>query len=149
MKSNSTSRRANKTQEIGFTLVEVLIVVAVIGILSSIAIPSYMDYVTRGKIPDATSGLATKRTQIEQSFQDNRTYVGAPACANDTTTSRYFDFACTAATATTFTVRAQGKASMTGFTYTVNQTNTKATTASPAGWGTSVNCWVIRKGGAC
>lgn len=136
-------------RENGFTLLEVMIVVAIVGILSSIALPTYMDYVTRGRIPDATSGLATKRTQIEQSFQDNRTYVGAPACANDTTMSRYFDFSCTAATATTFTLRAQGKAAMAGFTYTVNQTNTKATTASPAGWGTSVNCWVIKKGGAC
>ena len=67
----------------GFTLIELMIVVAIVGILATIAYPSYTDYVIRGRIPDATSGLAAKRVQMEQFFQDNRTYVGAPACAAD------------------------------------------------------------------
>lgn len=135
----------------GFTLLELMIVVAVIGILTMIAVPSYKDYVIKGKIPEATSNLATKRVQMEQFFQDNRTYAGAPACNADSTTSQNFDFSCAAApTATAYTLRAVGKGAMSGFTYTINEGNAKATTAVMSGWGTApISCWVIRKGGGC
>ena len=135
----------------GFSLIELMVVVSIISILSMIAIPSYVNYVTRGKIPDATSNLATKRVQMEQYFQDNQTYVNAPTCNSDTTTSQYFNFSCTsAATATTYTLQAVGKSSMAGFTFTIDQANTKKTTAVPTGWSLpSTNCWVIQKGGTC
>ncbi len=139
-------------QQRGFTLIEILIVVAIIGILSAIALPSYKDYVTRGKIPDAISGLSTKRVQMEQFFQDNRTYVGATACNADATTSKYFDFSCSvAATATTFTLQAVGKSAMAGFTYTLDQSNAKSTGGVPAGWSqpNPNNCWAIKKDGSC
>lgn len=144
-----------KTQ-IGFTLIELMIVVAIIGILMAIALPNYNDYVIRSKIPDATSGLSNKRVQMEQYFQDNRTYVAAPACTADTTTSQYFDFSCpvaTPGTATTFTLAAVGKGSMAAFTYTVDQNGTKTSTiaaTAPSGWAaTSASCWITRSGGAC
>lgn len=139
-----------KTQK-GFTLVEMMIVVLIIGVLAAVALPAYTDYITRGKIPDATSGLAAKRVKMEQFFQDNRTYVGAPDCNADTTTSQYFDFSCAAAPAVSvnsFTLQAVGKASMTGFTYTIDETGTRATTAVPSGW-TIASCWVTKKGGVC
>lgn len=152
-----------KTQN-GFTLIELMVVVAIIGILSAIAIPSYSDYITRGRIPDATSTLAAKRVRMEQYFQDNHTYIGSPVCqtwdavalawvaAPDTTASRYFDFTCAPIpTANTFTIQAAGKnpGPMAGFTYTINQAGDKATTATPAGWTANGSCWVTGKGGAC
>ena len=142
-----------KTQE-GFTLIELLIVIAVIGILAAVALPSYSDYITRGKIPDATSGLASRRVKMEQFFQDNRTYVGAPDCVADTTASEYFDFSCSvAATATTYTLQAAGKASMAGFAYTINEAGARATTTTPPastkGWAGNAACWVTKKGGVC
>ena len=138
----------------GFTLVELMVVVAIIGILSAIALPAYSDYVMRGKIPDAIANLAAKRVSLEQFYQDNKTYAAAPACATDTTTSKYFDFSCSVAgTASAYTLQAVGKTSMAGFTYTVDQSNAKGTviaSPAPAGWvSTSTTCWITNKGGAC
>jgi len=136
----------------GFTLIEMMVTVAIIAILAAVALPSYTDYVIRSKIPDATSGLATKRVRLETFYDNNRTYVNAGDCANDTTTSQYFDFRCTAdpaTTANTYTLEAVGKGSMAGFTYRINQSNVKSTPSVPAGWTSSASCWVVRKDGSC
>ena len=155
------------TRSRGFTLIEVLIAIAIVGILTSLALPSYTDYVRRGKITEATAGLANMRVQMEQYFQDNRTYQaggGNPApCAADSAVptpgnARYFAFTCVGLTATAFEIRADGVAAqgMGGFRYTVNQQNQQATeisgAAAAAGYVSNANCWVVRKGagaGAC
>jgi type IV pilus assembly protein PilE len=137
---------------LGFTLIELMVVVAIVGILATIAYPAYTDYIIRGRIPDAASALSAKRVEMEQFFQDNRTYVGAPACNADAATSRWFDFDCNpAATATTYTLRAVGKGAMAGFAYTVNQANVKASAITRAGWNNPNpnTCWAIRKDGSC
>ncbi len=142
-----------KTQR-GFTLIELMMALVVVGILTAIALPSYTAYIVRGKVPDATSNLSTKRVQMEQFFMDSRTYVAAPACTADTTTSKYFDFSCPVQTATTYTLQAAGKSSMAGFTYTVDQANTKTSafvSPAPSSWvaATPNNCWVTNTGGVC
>lgn len=138
----------------GFTLIEVMITVAIIGILSAIALPAYTDYITRGRIPEATSQLAAKQVRMEQWFQDSRTYRAASGTdcyigASDTTSSKYFTFSCAASSATAYTITATGTGAMSGFVYTVNQNGDKATTGVPTGWSTSTSCWVIKKGGVC
>lgn len=144
-----------KTQN-GFTLIELMVVVAIIGILAAIAIPNYADYVTRGRIPDATSGLAAKRVRMEQFYQDNRTYVGAPDLTADAATSRFFTFSGVAADGPpqTFTLQAVGNdpGPMAGFTFTVDQAGARTTTVSAAlataGWA-GAGCWITRKAGQC
>jgi type IV pilus assembly protein PilE len=153
---NQGRKKAMKQQK-GFTLIELMIVVVIVGILAAIALPNYTDYVTRGKIPDATSGLASKRVQMEQYFQDNRTYANvgallAPGCVADSTTSQYFTFSCVAGsqTATTYTLQAVGTGAMAGFNYTVDQNNLKGSNITASGWAaSSATCWVTKKGGAC
>ena len=139
----------------GFTLLELMITIAIISILTSIAIPSYSIYMIEGKIPDATSNLATKRVKNEQFFQDNRTYTGADVspggCVNDTISSQYFTFSCAVNSSLTYTIVATGVRSMTGFQFSIDQSNTKQTLAVPSGWALPAtnNCWIKNNGGGC
>lgn len=126
----------------GFTLIELLIVVAIIGILAAIAIPNYSDYVTRGKIAEATSALSDGRIRMEQYFQDNRTYVGGPAPA----ATANFTYVTSNLTTTTYFITATGTGSLNTYNYRIDQNNTKA---SVTPWGTNAACWVIKKGGLC
>ncbi|MEF8721243.1 MAG: prepilin-type N-terminal cleavage/methylation domain-containing protein [Candidatus Accumulibacter delftensis] len=74
----------------GFTLIEIMMVVIIIGILAAIAVPSYSDYLIRSRITQATAGLSERRVRMEQFFQDNHTYFGGPGCTTSATT--YFAF---------------------------------------------------------
>lgn len=148
------------TRPQGFTLIEILVVVAIVGILAAVALPAYTDYVRRGKITEGTSGLSELRLRAEKWFADNRTYQAVPASGSTpgfTQTiqgSRYFTFACTAPTANTFTCTATGGTasdpSMTGFAYTIDQSNVRGSTfTSVPGWNNSTTCWVTRKSETC
>jgi type IV pilus assembly protein PilE len=134
----------------GFTLLEVMIAVALIGILAGIGIPSYKTYSLQGKLPEAHAALAGQRLKMEQSYQDNQTFVGACASGSSTalpaSTAR-FSFACSSLTANTYTVTATGAGAMNGFVFTINQDNVKATTGAPAGWTTKSSCWVTSSSG--
>jgi len=134
-------------KQAGFTALELMIVVAIVAILAAVALPSYSDYVKRGKVTEVTSALGAGRVNLEQSFLDTRTYVGGPCPASTTS----FTIACGtgagAPTATSYTITATGVSDMAGFVYTVNQANAK-TAAGPWVSGTQ-GCWIFRKGDAC
>ena len=133
----------------GFTIIELMIVVAVIGILASVAYPSYTNYVKRGKIAEATSTLSELRLRAEKFFADNRTYAGFPDVINGT---RYFTYTCPTKTATTFQCNAVGIAGqgMGGFTYTINESNVRTSAfVGQAGWNNSATCWVLKAGDSC
>jgi type IV pilus assembly protein PilE len=142
-----------KSRQAGFTLIEVMITVAIIGILAAIALPSYGDYVRRGRITEALAGLSDMRVKMEQFFQDNRTYAGA--CTTGTVAPKpadtaYFTYGCSFLAAGTYTVTASGAGSMLGFVYTIDQANVRNTTALPTGWsGANNGCWVLKKDGSC
>ena len=138
----------------GFTLIELMIVMAVIGILAAVAFPAYKDYVMRGQIAEATAALSDGRIKAEQFYQDNHSYSNGgttPWCPPD---AKDFTMGCTSGTAPdiyTITATGQPGSNVDGFKYTINQDNAKTTviTNSTAGWGTGGACWITKKGGTC
>jgi len=142
----------------GFTLIELMIAVAVVAILSAIALPSYTDYMRRSKLAEATSALLTMRTKLEQFYQDQRTFDGACVAgtvAPKPTGLKYFTIDCPQRTATQYTVTATGIKEMAGIVFSINEANTRATTVTPgsamapAGYMDNATCWVQKKGGMC
>lgn len=155
MSMGNTMRR----RTLGFTLLELMITVAIVGILAAIALPSYNYFVTRSRIIEGTTALGDMRSQMEKWFMDNRSYLDptSGACAADPWITNYNGVAsnkfqlkkgvggCSAAA---YEIQADGVGPMSGFSYSINQTNTKQTLATP--WGkTSGNCFVDKKDGTC
>ncbi len=135
----------------GFTLIEVMIVVAIIAILGAVAVPQYKDYVTRSHLAEATSRLAALQVQMEQFYLDTHTYANSPACNSDSTSSNSFTFACVGtASITDYTLRATGRGQMSGFALDIDK-NGKSTNAVPSGWSkpSPNTCWVAKKDGSC
>lgn len=58
----------NPQMQKGFTLIELMIVVAIIGILASVAVPTYMDYITRAQVSEATNLLGGLRSPIVENY---------------------------------------------------------------------------------
>lgn len=140
----------------GFSLIELMIAIAIVGILAGIAYPAYTDYVQRSKISEAVANLSDMRTKLEQFFLDRRTYVGA--CAANTVApkpsggaAKYFTYDCNL-TATAYTVTATGVGDMADFIYQIDQANTRTTVKVPEsrGWVLpTTSCWALRKDGSC
>jgi type IV pilus assembly protein PilA len=77
----------------GFTLIELMIVVAIIGILAAVALPAYQDYTKRAKLSEVILAASACRTSITEVFQTNNAAslpaAGLWGCESSTSTSKY------------------------------------------------------------
>lgn len=141
----------------GFTLIELMITVAIIGILAAVALPSYSGYVQRSRIAEATGDLSATRVRLEQFYQDNRHY-GSTAAACGTALpnegNKPFVYTCTwgsTASNQSFLLRATGRpdGAMAGFIFTLDNDNTRATTGFPGAADLPRACWISKRGDNC
>ena len=122
----------------GFTLLELLVVVIIVGILATIAIPGFVKLMERVKGSEATSQLGTMYLAERVYYQDHDKYVpvltdigfDAPVAAQS-----YFTYSVTSATATQFTGAAVRRTAggkppnySPAYTWTIDETNTLAAT---------------------
>lgn len=147
----------NNFRHHGFSLIELMIVVAIVGILTTVAYPGYQDYVRRSALQEAFSDMADMRVKLELFYQSNEhfgTDGQAIPCGHDGVANRVnfaptdsrFTYTCalTGGGNQGYLITATGATSAAvGHTFTVDTTNTKATT-SFKGSVVAKPCWLVR-----
>ncbi|MBK6008756.1 prepilin-type N-terminal cleavage/methylation domain-containing protein [Ramlibacter ginsenosidimutans] len=138
----------------GFTLIEVMVAMAVIAILAALALPAYSSYIFRSKIPAGLDALSAYQTRMEQRFQDVGYYgdlaTNPTACALAGTSGSNFTVTCVLknAAGTGYTATATGSGPVAGVVYTVDEQGVRTTVHHPKGVPSPNTCWTIR-GASC
>lgn len=137
-------------QQAGLTLIEVMVTLVIVGILTAIALPNYNAYVTRGRLTEAFSTLAATQPNLEQFWNNTRSYANFDQPPNPFPgATPNFTYTLSNATNSTYLITATGRAQAADFVYTIDQAGNRATTGVPSGWTANASCWVDRKGGVC
>ena len=127
-----------------FTLIELMIVVAVIGILMAIALPNYNEYVLKGKLTEAMTVLSDLQVRQEAYYADNRAYTAMNPRPGQV---QYFDAtACALRAGNNQTYDCTARSTALSYTYTINETGAKTTIKPDT---TSAPCWLKSPKGSC
>ncbi|WP_114239463.1 type IV pilin protein [Dyella sp. C9] len=137
MKMKSSSTR-------GFSLIELLVTVIILSVLAAIAIPSYWQYVTRGRRTDATRALQDVASREESYFFSNSAYTSSPTAlgiSSPTMYSPFYTVSVVSASTTAYVAQAvpistQAKDTACA-TLSINQAGSQMTT----GTATPATCW--------
>ena len=116
----------------GFTLIELMIVVAIVGILAAIALPAYQDYVVRSKMSEAIAAIAACKTSVAEYASSHTTYppdVAASGCS--TTATKYVAGLSVGASTGIITATSQGTGASPECTLTL----------TPGSAATSITVW--------
>lgn len=143
-------------KQTGFNLIELMIVVAVIGIIVGVAYPAYQEQVSKSRRADCAGALTSLGSSMERFFTVNNTYLGAGAGGGNTGAPTIFSTTCPvdggetnynltiqAATASTYTVQATPVGRQTSDkcgTLTLANTGLKGVSGAKAGV-TWQDCW--------
>ena len=133
-----------KKQFAGFTLIEMMIVLAIIGIITVLAYPSYSGYILKSHRSDGQTALLDLANRMERYFTTNNTYSGATLTAIGSTSTSpqgYYNLTITRATASTYTLQASPIGAQANDTLCNSLTLNQLGQKSETGTGTSSDCW--------
>jgi type IV pilus assembly protein PilE len=125
----------------GFTLIELVVAIGIVGLLAAIAIPAYSNYAQQSRRTDATRALSTARQVLERCYTQNYVYnAGCPALAPGSPNGYYIITAPTLAASTyklTATATGIQAKDTTCTSFSIDQTGLQTST----GTGTAQTCW--------
>lgn len=134
----------------GFTLIELMIAVAIVGILAAIAYPTFSEHLYKSRRSDGQAALLNLATYMEHYYTENNSYTGATLTVggtagtlgvSNTSVDGYYTLTISSLTATSYTLTATPTGTQAGDTTctTLTLTNTNVKAATPAA--NSLTCW--------